>query len=101
MLVEATPGANGVLALVNDPSTTFELLDDDVGLDKRAARGLFEGRPYDSIKEMDAVKWVGGRALDDHLAFVDDRQTVGKLFGFLHMVCHVQDGHTVPPAELL
>ncbi len=69
MLVEATPGANGVLALVNDPSTTFELLDDDVGLDKRAARGLFEGRPYDSIKEMDAVKWVGGRALDKLLKY--------------------------------
>lgn len=70
-LVEATPAATGVLAFVNDASTTFELLDDDVGLDKRAARGLVERRPFESVAEMDAVKWVGARAIDKLLKFAE------------------------------
>jgi hypothetical protein len=55
--------ARGVLALVNDETTTFELLDVGIGLDRRAAAGIVEDRPFDSIAELDAVRWVGRSAL--------------------------------------
>lgn len=38
-LIDGTPEAVGVLALLADAATTFELLDGPVGLDARAARG--------------------------------------------------------------
>jgi phosphatidylserine/phosphatidylglycerophosphate/cardiolipin synthase-like enzyme len=52
-----------VLALVNDPATTVELLDDDVGLDARAARNLIAERPFADLDEVDAVSYVGASAL--------------------------------------
>ncbi|MCB9677498.1 MAG: hypothetical protein H6737_20485 [Alphaproteobacteria bacterium] len=76
-LVDGSPEAHGVLALLNDAGTTVDLLDDDAGLDVRAARGLVarrdgadgrqgtaDDRPYTSIAEVDAVKYVGPAALD-------------------------------------
>lgn len=53
----------GVLAFLADPATTLEVLDVDVGLDVRAARGLIAGRPFASIEEVDAVPYVGRVAL--------------------------------------
>lgn len=43
-LIDGTPDAIGLLALVNHPSTTFDILDDDVPLDSRAAESLTEYR---------------------------------------------------------
>lgn len=43
---------------------TFRALDEDAGLDRRAARGLVDGRPFDTVEQVDAVKYVGGAALD-------------------------------------
>ncbi len=69
-LIDAgSPEEVGVLALVNDPATTFELLDVDVGLDRRAAAGLIAGRPFASITAVDAVPYVGRVALDRLLAW--------------------------------
>ncbi|MCA9605295.1 MAG: proprotein convertase P-domain-containing protein [Myxococcales bacterium] len=72
-LIDAgSPEEAGVLALVNDPATTFELLDVDVGLDRRAARGLVDGRPFGTIAEVDAVPYVGRVALAQLLAYARD-----------------------------
>ena len=64
-----SPEEAGVLALVNDPATTFELLDVQVALDRRAAAGLIAGRPFSSIGAVDAVPYVGRVALDKLLAW--------------------------------
>jgi subtilisin-like proprotein convertase family protein len=75
-LVTGTPASVGVLALLNDPSTTFALLDDAVALDRRAAASLIAHRDgpdgafgtadddlYDTIEEVDAQYYVGESAL--------------------------------------
>jgi DNA uptake protein ComE-like DNA-binding protein len=74
-----------VLAFVNDPATDTELLDDDVGLDVRAARRIIEMRngpdgeypsgddaPFSTLEELDRVPWVGEAALADLLAWVTE-----------------------------
>lgn len=71
-LAEGTATVQGMLAFLNDASTTFTLLDVDVGLDSRAARAIVAWR--------DGVDGVLGTA-DDRpfatLAQVDDRYYVG------------------------
>ncbi len=77
-LVDGTPTAIGVLALVNDPATVFEVLDDDVGLDRRAAQsiteyragddGVYEGGTFDdgiftTMAQVDERYYVGATAL--------------------------------------
>jgi len=74
--------AAAVLALVNDPAVDVELLDDDVGLDKRAANNIIAHRDgadglastadddlFDTIVELDAVSYVGASALGKLLAY--------------------------------
>lgn len=82
-LAEGTPEAIGVLRMLNSPEITFEMLDDDVPLERRAATNLISHRAgedgifeqgagdddlYDSIAEVDDVPRVGpvslGRLLD-------------------------------------
>jgi hypothetical protein len=63
-LVDGTPRAVGVLRLVNDPDTSVAELDDDVPLDRRAALGIVDARPFDIADDLDAVPWVGAVALD-------------------------------------
>jgi hypothetical protein len=71
-LVEpGSPEARGIVSFVNDPSTTHELLDVEVGLDVRAARGLIDGRPFTTLDEVDAVPWVGRVALEKLLAWAE------------------------------
>ena len=60
---------DAVLALANTAS--FEELDDDVGLDSRAAEGIVEERPFSTLDELDAVPWVGDAALARLLEYVD------------------------------
>lgn len=73
--------ARAVLALAN--GADFETLDDDVGLDRRAAEhmvahrdgldeiaGTADDDPFDSLAELDAVKWVGPRAFGKLRAYV-------------------------------
>jgi len=65
-----------VLALVNDPRTTVELLDRDVELERRAAENLIayrsgadgvypsdDDRPFRTVDDLDAVPYVGDVAL--------------------------------------
>lgn len=82
---EGSPEAMGILAFLNDPGTTFQLLDIDVALDARAAESLIEHRdgpdatfgtadddPYDTIAEVDDQYYVGSSALNKLLNYVDD-----------------------------
>jgi len=74
LLVDGTPEAIGLLALANDPATTFEILDDDVGLDRRAAQSITDYRAGEN------GLYEGG-TLDDgiftEVALLDDRYYVG------------------------
>lgn len=73
VMEEGTLDASGVLAFLNDPSTTLTLLDIDVALDRRAATNLVNhrdgGDPFDTIAEVDAVAYVGDSALAAILAY--------------------------------
>ena len=95
---------DAVLALVNDPEVGFDLLDDDVGLDRRAAHGVVVHREgpdqlagtsdddlFDDIEELDAIPYVGRVALrrlelyalaygyDDLVVSDADRRVLGFL----------------------
>jgi hypothetical protein len=65
-IVDGSPSGVGLLAFVNDAATTFELLDSE--LDRRAASNLIDERPFSTVDEVDAVKYVGPAALDDLLS---------------------------------
>jgi hypothetical protein len=81
-IVEGSVEALGVLGLLNDRATTQALLDEEVGLDIRAARSLTEHRngpdgafgtaddnAFDSIAEVDDQYYVGDSALEDLLFY--------------------------------
>jgi DNA uptake protein ComE-like DNA-binding protein len=74
-ILPGSPEANAVLALVNDTQVGFEELDDDVGLDRRAASGIVRHREddnsFDSIDELDAVSYVGDSALGKLLEYAE------------------------------
>jgi hypothetical protein len=66
-----SPEVAGVLALANTASLT--VLDDDAGLDARAARNIVDHRSgpgglFDDLAELDAVSYVGPVALEQLLA---------------------------------
>jgi hypothetical protein len=76
-LTEHGPQAIGLLAFLNHSSTTLDLLDHEVPLNRRAARnlihhrngwdkilGTFDDNLFSSVAEVDAVRWVGPSAMD-------------------------------------
>lgn len=80
-LAPNTPAAEGVLAYVNDPAVSVEELDaptsnGGAGLDRRAAQGIVEARPFATLEALDAVSYVGPhacRALARHACNEEDR----------------------------
>ena len=78
---EGSPEAGAVLALVNDPAVDLALLDDDVGLDRRAAENIVahrDGLPgtadddlFDDLAELDSVPYVGDSALNKLLTYAE------------------------------
>ena len=81
-VVDDTPDAIGLLALLNDPATTVTVLDDQVPLDRRAATNLIAHRDgadgafgtadddrFDSVGEVDDVSYVGPSAMTALLAY--------------------------------
>jgi DNA uptake protein ComE-like DNA-binding protein len=73
-----------VLALVNYPGTDVDLLDTQVGLDSRAARGIIAHRngadgiapssddvPFTTIADLDAIPYVGDSAFTKLTAWAD------------------------------
>jgi hypothetical protein len=76
IIEDGTPEAAGVLDFVNSGRTTFVTLDEEVGLDARAARNVIAHRDgkdqtfgtadddlFDSIDELDGIAYVGDAAL--------------------------------------
>lgn len=68
-LVEGSPDAIGLLRFLNDASTTVEVLDDQVPLDRRAAENLIAARPFSTVAQVDAVKYVGEAAMARLVAY--------------------------------
>ena len=79
---EGTPEGVGLLEFINDEETTFELLDHVVGLDRRAAGNLIAHRDggdrawgttdddvYNTVDEIDAVRFVGPRTIDSMVSY--------------------------------
>ncbi len=79
-ITDFTPEACGVLALANESDRG--MLDDHVGLDARAAKAIIDYRKgadrklltadderFDSLGELDAVRWVGKSVFHKLLAF--------------------------------
>lgn len=62
-LVDGSADAVGLLRFINDSATTFEILDDRVPLDRRAAENLIAARPFASVEDVDAVSYVGPVAM--------------------------------------
>ena len=73
---EGSPEGVGLLAFLNEETTTLEVLDDDAALDRRAATHLVDHRlgedglwgtrddnAFDSVEEVDGVYWVGPSTL--------------------------------------
>ncbi|MCP4870881.1 MAG: hypothetical protein GY898_19430 [Proteobacteria bacterium] len=75
-VVEGSPQAVGLLALVNDPATTLTVLDDEVPLNRRAAESIIAGRPFDTIAELDAAYYVGPAALNALVAYATAQNLV-------------------------
>jgi len=83
---------NAVLGFVNAPDTSFEVLDIDVGLDRRAAERIIRHRDgmdrtsgteddnfFDSLDELLSLDWVGPSALEHIEAWLEDAATDGEL----------------------
>jgi len=79
---EGTPEGVGLVEFINDEDTTFEVLDITVGLDRRAAGNLVAHRDggdrawgttdddiYNTVDEIDAVRFVGPRTIDRMIGF--------------------------------
>ena len=80
----AEPGSEealGILALVNDPATTFDELDrptreGGAGLHRTAAQNIIDERPFATLEALDGVSFVGPsacRALRDYACDVEGR----------------------------
>jgi len=81
-IVSGTPESVGLLDFLNDAATDFEVLDLDVGLDRRAAGNLISHRNggddlfgtsdddlFSSVREVDSVRWVGPRSIEHMVEF--------------------------------
>lgn len=106
-IVEGSPEAQGILALLRDQATTVALLDVDVALDRRAATNLIahregaDGVPgtadddaFDSIQEVDAIAYVGATALERLQAYAEAHGFVpsgGDLLGVFDNVAFTID----------
>lgn len=61
--------AQAAAALRVANGASFEVLDRDVGLDARAARGIVDLRPHGTVEDVAAVPWVGPTALQRLIAW--------------------------------
>ncbi len=93
---EGSAEAVGLLGFLNDPATTLQILDDEIGLDLRAATNLISHRdgfdrvygtpdddPFSSLAEVDSVPWVGPATLEQLLTYADDQGFVPSQHDYL------------------
>jgi endonuclease/exonuclease/phosphatase family metal-dependent hydrolase len=76
---EGTPEARAIVRLANTAS--FEVLDQDVRLDRRAAQNIVDGRSqggYETLAELDAISFVGPSAFGKMLTYVIDHGLIGR-----------------------
>jgi exonuclease III len=76
---DGTPEARAILRLANTAS--FEVLDQEVRLDRRAARGIVDARSeegYQALLELDAIPFVGPSAFGKMLNYVLDHGLIGR-----------------------
>jgi len=79
---EGTPEGVGLVEFINDETTTFDLLDNTVALDRRGAGNLIAHRDggdrlwgttdddiYNNVDEIDAVRYVGPASIDRMVAY--------------------------------
>jgi hypothetical protein len=79
---EGTPEGVGLLGFVNAETTTFGVLDNEVPLDRRAARNLIAHRDggdrlwgtidddvFSNVDELDRVRFVGAKSIDRMIMF--------------------------------
>lgn len=64
---EGSADALGVLELANN--ATFDELDIDARLDRRAAQGIVDARPFGSLAELDEVSYVAATAFESMLEY--------------------------------
>ena len=87
---------HAILAFLNDPGTDVDLLDNEVPLDRRAARSLVQyrngadglygtadDRLYTSLGQVDAVYWVGDEAIARLAVYVEKESWIADLDGLL------------------
>jgi phosphatidylserine/phosphatidylglycerophosphate/cardiolipin synthase-like enzyme len=90
-LTEGTLEAKAVLALVNDPEVDVKELDVDAALDSRAAKNIVAHRdgkdgapktadddPFDTVRELDDVKYVSASTLKQLLAYAKKKGYFGN-----------------------
>jgi DNA uptake protein ComE-like DNA-binding protein len=75
-LAEGTPDAWAVLGLVNSAAATVDLLDAQVGLDKRAAANIVARRPFTTVAELDAVPYVAATALSKLTVYAEAKSLI-------------------------
>lgn len=81
LVVDGSPEAIGLLGFLNAATTTIDVLDVDVALDRRAAENLISHRNgpdlvfgtadddiFDDVSEIESVPWVGDSAFERLLA---------------------------------
>ncbi|MCP4869115.1 MAG: hypothetical protein GY898_10410 [Proteobacteria bacterium] len=96
-LLDGSPEGVALLDFLDDSSTTFEVLDDDVPLNRRAAENIVAQRaitPFQTVAEVDDVPWVGPSALNalvDHLLAEDLVPSGGDLLGVFDDVAFTVD----------
>jgi hypothetical protein len=69
-IAEGSADACRVLTVANEVS--LDVLDDDVGLSRRAASNIVAGREYSTLAELDAVPYVGPLAFEKLLEFATE-----------------------------
>lgn len=86
---DGTPEGMALIDFLNNRQTTEEILDIDIGLDRRAAGNLIVHRNggdgyygtsdddlYESIAEVDRVRWVGPRTIEKMIHFINSMEMI-------------------------
>ncbi len=96
-VVDGSPEAVGVLRVLNASDTTFDVLDDEVPLNRRAAQHLIvwrdgadlvrytgDDQAFETMQQVDDVRYVGPSALNALVAYAESTGQVpqgGELLG--------------------
>jgi len=89
--------AEAMLKVANEAS--FEQLDVDAALDRRAAENIIAARPINSLAELDDVSYVGETALRRILAYAEEQGHLASCGAGEVGIVSDLDKTVVPPAE--